>query len=137
MMLHCALGGLGDNSFPSLFPSIILPSFSEERGLVKKQGKTLDLFPFLPQLTWVAFLIFSPVSGLLYFTNRKCTRGNFIKQFYSGVKVRVGVVRVLDGQFERGASVMLLCHPKDAPFFKINLSLVSSLVSHPSIPQTK
>lgn len=31
MMLHCALGGLGDNSFPSLFPSILLPSFSGER----------------------------------------------------------------------------------------------------------
>ena len=38
----------------------------------------------------MSFLIFSLINGTLCLAKEKCKRYNFMKQFYSGVKVGVG-----------------------------------------------
>lgn len=77
-MLHCALGGLGDNY--SMSVSQHPPLFLMKDGLVKKQGKPLDLSPFA-SADMSSLLIFSPVNGPLYFVTVKKAECNFIKEF--------------------------------------------------------
>lgn len=62
----------------------------------KKSSEAIGFILSSALANQVTLQIFSPINGSLGLAKEKCKRYNFMKQFYSGVKVGVGGVKVLE-----------------------------------------